>query len=80
MTQLFIAHVRAASGPRPLVTVRAASEGEAQLFLAAHYPDDVVETVVEPGEWVSDGDTGSEAGDVREHPGVAWQPPAHAGR
>ena len=80
MTQLFIAHIRAPGGPRPLVTVRAASEAEAQLFLAAHYPDDVIEAVVEPGEWVSDADTGAQAGDVREHPGVAWQPPTHAGR
>ena len=75
MTQLFIAQVRSAGGPRPLVTVRAASEGEARLFVEAHYPDDTVEAVVEPGEWVSDADTGSDAGDVREHPGVVWQPP-----
>jgi hypothetical protein len=76
LTQLFIAQVRSAGGPRPLVTVRAASEGEARLFVEAQYPDDVVEAVVEPGDWASDEDTGSEPGDVREHPGVAWQPQA----
>ena len=76
MTKLFIAHLEATDGPRPLVTVRAEAEGEARLFLAAAYPDDEVVAVVEPGDWVSDADTGAEAGDVREHPGVAWQPPS----
>lgn len=71
MTKLFIARV----GERPLVTVRAAAEGEARLFLEATYPDDEVIEVVEPGEWVSTSDTGSKAGDVREHPGATWQPP-----
>jgi hypothetical protein len=76
MAKLFIAKVVSPSGPRPLVTVRAAGEGEAKLFLEAHYPDDVVEAVVEPADWVSDADTGSEIGDVREHPGVEWQAPS----
>jgi hypothetical protein len=76
MTKLFIAHLKATDGPRPLVTVRAEAEGEARLFLAAAYPDDEVLDVVEPSDWVSDADTGSKAGDVREHPGVVWQPPS----
>ena len=32
--------------------------------------------VAEPGDWTSDADTGSRAGDIREHPGVAWQAPS----
>ena len=76
MAKLFIAKVVSASGPKPLVTVRAAGEGEAKLFLEARYPDDVIEAVVEPADWVSDADTGSELGDIREHPGVEWQPPS----
>jgi hypothetical protein len=76
MTKLFIAKLRAANGPKPLVTVRAAGEGEAKLFLEAQYPDDTIEAVTEPADWVSNADTGSEAGDIREHPGVAWQAPS----
>ncbi|MFE1599881.1 hypothetical protein [Methylobacterium sp. ID0610] len=76
MTKLFIARVRGPAGDRPLVTVRAAAEGEAKLFVEAAYPEDDVLDVTEPAEWVSDADTGTNAGDVREHPGVAWQPPA----
>jgi hypothetical protein len=77
MSKLFIAHVQGPDGhPRPLVTVRAEGEGEARVFLAAAYPEGEVLDVAEPGEWVSDADTGSRAGDVREHPGVAWQPPS----
>ncbi|GJE58705.1 hypothetical protein [Methylobacterium trifolii] len=76
MTRLFIAHIRTADGPRPLVTVRAASEAEARLFLEARYPDDLIEAVTEPGDWASDSDTGTDSGDVREHPGTLWQPPA----
>lgn len=75
MTKLFIARVRGSAGDRPLVTVRAAAEGEARLFLEAAYPEDEVVEVAEPGEWVSTSDTGTAAGDVREHPGVAWQVP-----
>lgn len=75
MSKLFIARVRGAGGERPLVTVRAAAEGEARLFVEAAYPEDEVLEVAEPGEWVSDADTGSRAGDVREHEGVAWQAP-----
>ncbi|MGE7419015.1 hypothetical protein [Methylobacterium tarhaniae] len=75
MTKLFIARVRGSTGDRPLVTVRAAAEGEARLFLEAAYPEDEVVEVVEPGDWVSTSDTGAAAGDVREHPGVAWQAP-----
>ncbi|SFU84506.1 hypothetical protein SAMN02799631_02625 [Methylobacterium sp. 174MFSha1.1] len=75
MTKLFIARVRGTSGDRRLVTVRAAAEGEARLFLEAAYPDDEVVEVAEPGDWVSTSDTGSKTGDVREHPGVAWQAP-----
>lgn len=75
MTKLFIARVRGPGGERPLVTVRAAAEGEAKLFLEAAYPEDEVVEVAEPGEWVSTSDTGSKAGDVREHSGVGWQPP-----
>lgn len=75
MTKLFIARLRGSGGDRPLVTVRAAAEGEARLFLEAAYPDDEVVEVNEHGEWVSTSDTGTETGDIREHPGVAWQPP-----
>ena len=78
MTKLFIAKVRGSAGEKPLVTVRAAAEGEARLFLEAAYPDDTIEEVAEPGEWVSDADTGTRNGDVREHPGVAWQAPTSA--
>jgi len=76
MSTLYIAHVVTPQGPRPLVTVRAASEAEALLFLQAQYPEDTIEAVTEPGEWVSDADTGTRSGDVREHPGSAWQPAA----
>lgn len=76
MTKLFIANIRAAEGPRPLVTVRAAAEGEARLFLAAAYPDDEVVEVAEPSDWTSDADTGAQDGDIREHEGVAWQAPS----
>lgn len=76
MTKLFIADIRTAAGPRPLVTVRAEGEGEARLFLAAAYPDAEIAGLDEPSDWVSDADTGSKAGDVREHPGVTWQPPS----
>ncbi len=76
MTKLFIAQVRNEDGPKPLVTVRAAAEGEARLFLEAAYPDAVIESVTEPADWTSDADTGAKAGDIREHPGVAWQPPS----
>jgi hypothetical protein len=76
MTKLFIARLTGAGGDRPLVTVRAAAEGEARLFLEAAYPEDTVAEIAEPGEWVSDADTGQKAGDVREHPGVTWQPPS----
>ncbi|KQS69663.1 MULTISPECIES: hypothetical protein [Methylobacterium] len=76
MTKLFIAQVRDAGGERPLVTVRAEAEGEARLFLAAAYPDAEIAHVAEPGDWTSDADTGSRAGDIREHPGVAWQAPS----
>lgn len=76
MTKLFIARVRTADGPKPLVTVRAAAEGEARLFLEAAYPDAVIESVAEPADWTSDADTGAKAGDIREHPGVEWQPPS----
>ncbi|GEP02162.1 hypothetical protein [Methylobacterium oxalidis] len=72
MTRLFIARIRSPQGERPLVTVRAAAEGEARLFLEAEYPDDTVEAVVEPEDWVSDADTGSAPGDIREHAGVSW--------
>ena len=75
MTKLFIARVHGPSGERPLVTLRAAAKGEATLFLEAAYPDDEVVEVAEPEAWVSTSDTGTKAGDVREHPGVAWQPP-----
>lgn len=75
MTKLFIARVRGASGDKPLVTVRAAAEGEARLFLEAAYPEDEVVEVAEPSDWVSDSDTGTKAGDVREHAGVEWQSP-----
>ncbi|MDP4022808.1 hypothetical protein Q8W71_09260 [Methylobacterium sp. NEAU 140] len=76
MTKLFIAQVRTAAGPGPLVTVRAEAEGEARLFLSAAYPEAEIAALDEPSDWVSDADTGSRAGDIREHPGVAWQPPA----
>ncbi|WP_342167088.1 hypothetical protein [Methylobacterium sp. SD21] len=76
MTKLFIAQVRDSDGPKPLVTVRAEAEGEARLFLAAQYPEAEIESVVEPSDWASDADTGSKAGDIREHPGVEWQPPS----
>jgi len=56
--------------------VRAAGEGEAKLLLEACYPEDVIEAVVGPADWVSNADTGSELGDIREHPGVAWQAPS----
>lgn len=72
MTRLFVAHIRTASGPRPLVTVRAASEAEALLFLEASYPEDRIEAVTEPDDWTADADTGSEAGDIREHAGTDW--------
>lgn len=75
MMKLFIARVRGSTGDRPLVTVRAVAEGEARLFLEAAYPEDEVVEVVEPGDWVSTSDTGTAAGDVREHPGVEWQAP-----
>lgn len=78
MTKLFIARVRGSGGEKPLITVRAAAEGEATLFLEAAYPDDEVVEIVEPAEWISDTDTGTKAGDVREHAGVAWQPPTKA--
>ena len=76
MPKLFIAKLVSANGPRPLVTVRAAGEGEARLFLEARYPEDTIEAVTEPADWVSDGDTGRELGDIREHPGVEWQAPS----
>ncbi|MCJ2083710.1 hypothetical protein [Methylobacterium sp. J-090] len=76
MTKLFIANIRAAEGVRPLVTVRAAAEGEARLFLAAAYPDDEVIDVAEPSDWTTDADTGAQDGDIREHAGVAWQAPS----
>ena len=75
MIHLFIAKIHSADGPRPLVTVRAASEAEALLFLTARYPEDTIEAVVEPEDWASDADTGSAAGDIREHPDAVWQPP-----
>ncbi len=58
------------------MTVRAASEAEALLFLTARYPDDTIEAVVEPGDWASDADTGAAIGDIREHPDTVWQPPS----
>ncbi|MCC0808689.1 hypothetical protein FPV16_21180 [Methylobacterium sp. W2] len=76
MTKLFIANIRTAEGFRPLVTVRAAAEGDARVFLAAAYPNDEVVDVVEPSDWISDVDTGSAAGDIREHSGVEWQAPS----
>lgn len=76
MTKLFIARLTTAGRERPLITVRAAAEGEARLFLEAAYPADTVAEIAEPGSWVSDADTGAEAGDVREHPGAIWQAPA----
>jgi hypothetical protein len=76
MPKLFIAKVVTPNGPRPLVTVRAAGEGEARLFLEAAYPEDTIEAIAEPADWVSDADTGSRLGDIREHPGVEWQAPS----
>jgi hypothetical protein len=76
MTKLFIAKIRDAGGAKPLVTVRAEAEGEARLFLTAAYPDAEIASVDEPSDWTSDADTGTRAGDIREHPGVAWQPPS----
>ncbi|WP_407518521.1 hypothetical protein [Methylobacterium oryzisoli] len=76
MAKLFIAKIVEAGRPRPLVTVRAAGEGEARLFLEAAYPEAAIVEVAEPGDWVSDADTGQTAGDIREHPGVIWQPPS----
>jgi hypothetical protein len=77
MAKLYIASVRTTDGlAKPLITVRASGEGEAKLFLEATYPDDVIESVVEPSDWVSDADTGSEPGDVREHPDAVWQAPS----
>ncbi|MCJ2048665.1 hypothetical protein [Methylobacterium sp. J-070] len=76
MTKLFIAQVRQADGQEPLVTVRAEAEGEARLFLTAAYPDAAITGLAEPGDWTSDADTGTRAGDIREHPGVTWQPPS----
>ena len=76
MTKLFIAKLRTEAGPKPLVTVRAEAEGEARLFLTAGYPNALIEAVEEPSDWVSDADTGSKAGDIREHPGVEWQAPS----
>lgn len=78
MSKLFIARVRGTLGERPLVTVRAAAEGEARLFLEAAYPDDEVVEVAQAGDWVSTSDTGAKAGDVREHPDAAWQAPTAA--
>ena len=76
MTKLFIAQIRDTDGPKPLGTGRAEAEGEARLFLAAAYPEAEITSVTEPSDWTSDADTGSRAGDIREHPGVAWQPPS----
>jgi len=76
MPKLFIAKVVTSNGPRPLVTVRAAGEGEARLFLEAAYPEDTIEAIAEPADWVSDADTGSRLGDIREHRGVEWQAPS----
>lgn len=74
--KLFIARITGPGGARPLVTVRAAAEGEARLFLEAAYPNDTVAEIAEPQDWASDADTGTRAGDVREHPGTAWQAPS----
>ena len=76
MTKLFIANIRTTAGSKPLVTVRAAAEGEARLFLEAAYPEDEIVEVTEPSGWTSDADTGSKAGDIREHEGVDWQAPS----
>ena len=76
MTKLFIAKIRSAAGTKPLVTVRAAAEGEARLFLEAAYPEDEIVDVAEPSGWASDADTGSAPGDIREHAGVEWQAPS----
>ncbi|MFB0491484.1 hypothetical protein ABIE45_004070 [Methylobacterium sp. OAE515] len=76
MTKLFIAQMRDPGGDKPLVTVRAEAEGEARLFLNAAYPDAEIASISEPSDWTSDADTGTRAGDIREHPGVIWQPPS----
>lgn len=76
MTKLFIARLTGTGGERPLITVRAAAEGEARLFLEAAYPEDTIAEITEPGAWVSDADTGTNPGDVREHPGAIWQAPS----
>lgn len=76
MTKLFIAKIRSAAGTKPLVTVRAAAEGEARLFLEAAYPEDEIVDVAEPSGWASDADTGCSAGDIREHAAVEWQAPS----
>jgi len=76
MMKLFIAKIRSAVGTKPLVTVRAAAEGEARLFLEAAYPEEEIVDVAEPSGWASDADTGSSAGDIREHAGVEWQAPS----
>jgi len=77
MVKLFIASVQKPGGTlRPLVTVRAAGEGEAKLFLEAQYPEGIIEAVTEPSDWVSNADTGTKLDDVREHPGVEWQAPS----
>ena len=73
LSKLFIANIRASDGLKPLVTVRAAAEGEARLFLAAAYRYEEVVDVVGPSDRVSDADTGSSTGDIREHAGVEWQ-------
>ncbi len=59
MTKLFIANIQTATGPKPLVTVRAAAEGEARLFLEAAYPDDEIVAVTEPNGWASDATRGA---------------------
>jgi hypothetical protein len=76
MTKLFIAQMRDPGGDKPLVTVRAEAEGEARLFLNAAYPDAEIASISEPSDWTSDADTGTRTGDIREHPGVIWQPPS----
>lgn len=76
MTKLFTANIRSATGPRPLVTVRAAAKGEARLFFAAAYPENEIVEVGESSDWTSDADTGSQNGDVREHARMAWQAPS----
>ena len=71
MTKLVIAQVWDADALKPLVTVRA--EAEARLFLAADCPEAKIGSLVEPTDCASNADTGSKAGDIREHPGVEWQ-------